>query len=233
MRILINHLTRMKHPFVCVAGVLQNGSHVRPVLDQGQLGRALLRSEGGPFALGSVVDLGPTSPRPVPPEKEDVVFLPQEARQEKSLGGDRFEVLMRRFAQPSLREVFGDGLVRLSRTSAAVAKGQGIASLGVVQVAGSADLEARESYGTPEIRFTYIDSDLGELSLKVTDLRLWRPDYKIAAFSQIEAIHTRLQDCLVAVGLTRAHAVSSYPGSWHWLQVNNIFPIGDPLWARE
>ena len=183
--------------------------------------------------MGSILNLGPAQPRPVTPEKEDVVFVPQEARQEKSLEADRFEELMKRFAQPSLRDVFGDDLVRLSRTSAAVGKGQGIASLGVVQVAGNADLEAREPYGKPEIRFTYIDSDLGELSIKVTDLRLWRPDYKIPAFSQIEAIHTRLQDCLVAVGLTRYWEVPLYPGYGHWLQVNNIFPIGDPLWARE
>ena len=30
MRILINHLTRMKGPHVCVAGIRENGSHIRP-----------------------------------------------------------------------------------------------------------------------------------------------------------------------------------------------------------
>lgn len=233
MRILINHLTRMKHPFVCVAGVRTDGVHIRPVFDQGRLERSLLRSEGGPFSLGSVVTLGPTRPRPDTPEKEDVVFVPQEARQEKSLGGDRFEAFMKRFAQPSLREVFGDDLVRLSRTSAAVGKGQGIASLGVIQVKGGAYLEAGESPRGPEIRFTFTDSDLGELSLKVTDLRLWKANHKTPAFSKIKAIQTRLQDCFVAVGLTRLWEVSRYPGFGHWLQANNIFPIGDPLWARE
>lgn len=68
----------------------------------------------------------------------------------------------------------------------------------------------------------------------MTDLRLWASDQITPAFSEIEAIGTRLADCLVAVGLTRYFPVPSYPaGFGHWLQVNNVFPTEDPLWVRE
>ncbi len=233
MRILINHLTRMRNRHVCVAGIRDNGSHIRPVLKGSQLPRALLLSAGGPFSLGIAVDLGPTDPRPNPPEVEDVLFSPGQVKLPRTFAGAEFWNRVGSVARPSLKEIFGDELVRLSGTAAAVPKGTGKASLGVIRIVGGTDLQWRKSYRMDQIRLTFSDPDLGELSLNVNDLRLWKSDHITPAFSSIEAIRTRLQDCLLAVGLTRAHAVSSYRGSWHWLQVNNIFPIGDPLWARE
>ena len=229
MRILVNHLTRMNHPFVCVAGVRTDGTHIRPVLDQGQLERSLLRSEGGPFALGSVVDLGDTRCRRVPPEVEDVVFCPELMKPEKILSSNEFGEVMARFAKSSLGEIFGDDLVRRGRT-AAVPKDVGIASLGVFRVEGAklspADLE------DDKIRLIVADPDLGEMSLPVTDIRLWEPDHRTPAWPTIEAIQPVLERCLLAVGVSRAFPPHS-PDPQHWLQVNNIFPIGDPLWARE
>gem|GEM_PF-2178214 len=40
-------------------------------------------------------------------------------------------------------------------------------------------------------------------------------------------------DCMVAVGLTRYWPVPRYPGFGHWLQINNVFPMEDPLWVTE
>lgn len=233
MRILINHLTRMSHPWVCVAGIDTSRSHVRPVLDSTQLGRDLLRGNGGPFSLGSVVDLGAVDPRPTAPELEDVVFTPAKVRWEKVLESARFAELMERTTKASLKEIFGDELVRLSGTAAAVPEGRGIASLGVLKMDGGGDLDVRPGQSGPEVRFTFEDPDLGELSLKVTDLRLWRPDHVTPAEGRIKAIRPFLHDCIVAVGLTRFWQASLYPGFGHWLQINNVFPMEDPLWTTE
>jgi hypothetical protein len=48
MRVVVNHLTRMSSPYVCVTGVDKSGAHIRPVLAAGQLDRTLLLSEGEP-----------------------------------------------------------------------------------------------------------------------------------------------------------------------------------------
>ena len=80
MHILVNHLTRMQPGYICVAGVDVNTmSHVRPVLPRGRLTTALLRHNGGPFAIGSVVDLGPTVYAGGAPEIEDYYFDPAKA----------------------------------------------------------------------------------------------------------------------------------------------------------
>ena len=223
----------MEKPYVCVAGIRSDGLHVRPVLESGRLGRDLLCSRGGPFALGAVVDLGSARPRPVVPEVEDVVCSLSRVRSEQMLKGVTFGNLLKRSAKASLSEIFGDDLLRMSRTATAVPKGAGIASLGVLQVRGRVSLFSTLSFEKPQIRCTFADQGLGELSLKVTDLRLWEVDHKTPVLSRLKALESRLSDCLVAVGLGRAYRVPAYPGSWHWLQINNIYPLEDPLWARE
>jgi len=60
MRIVVNHLTRMDAPRICIAGIDPDaGRHIRPTTDhQHPLTRDLLASEGGPFALGALIELG-------------------------------------------------------------------------------------------------------------------------------------------------------------------------------
>jgi hypothetical protein len=232
VRVVINHLTRMRSPYVCVAGVDNSGRHIRPVLSVGQLDRDLLRSKGGAFSLGANVDLGPTDPRPTVPELEDVVFDPGRTKVVDYLDPAAFGGVLEEIAVDSLGAIFGAEFVRMSGTAAAVPLGTGSASLGVLRLEG-AELDAREHFGKHEIRLRFTDPDLGELSIKVTDLRLWESDQETPSMNNIQSIRNRLDGCRVAVGLTRAFAVSSYEGVWHWLQINNVFPEDDPLWVRE
>jgi len=136
--------------------------------------------------LGSVVDLGAIDPRPVVPELEDVVFTPGKVRWEKALEPVVFRELLEMTAKDSLQEIFGDELVRLSETAAAVPKGKGVASLGVLKIDGGKDLDIRSDGSS--VRCTFEDPDLGILSLKVTDLRMWRPDHVTPAERGISAV---------------------------------------------
>lgn len=64
MRIVITHLTRMEAPRICVAGIdTDAGGHVRPTTGRSHpLTRELLAEQGGPYALGALVDLGEVTP---------------------------------------------------------------------------------------------------------------------------------------------------------------------------
>lgn len=232
MRITVNHLTRMTSPFICVAGVDSAGRSVRPVLSGEQLSRSLLTSQGGVFQLGAVVDIGDPRPMPVVPEVEDVAFNPRTTRTVEHLDSSEFREVLDQVVVDDLRSIFGPAIERKSGTAAAVPQGAGIASLGVLR-GGDAKLTVKTRFGKPEIRVHFTDPDFGELAIKVTDLRLWEDDQVTPATANVERIKDALDGCYLAVGLSRAFAVSSYEGMWHWLQINNVFPADDPLWARE
>lgn len=232
MRLVINHLTRMRHPYICVAGVDESRAHRRPVLSSGRLDRELLRTRGGMFSLGTIVDLGAVQPRPIAPEVEDVVFDPDKAVVEGELGPEEFVGLLEEVAVDSLSDALGAELSKKSSTAAAVPAGTGNASLGVLRLSAG-ELSSGLSFGKHDLRLRFADPTFGDLSIKVTDLRLWKSDQTAPAAEAIQAIGNNLDQCLVAVGLTRPFQVSSHAGVWHWLQINNVFPREDPLWARE
>ena len=233
MQILITHLTRMKnYRRICVAGIDKEGEHIRPVLDpqqtggQVQLERALLRSNGGPFELGRLVDLGKVESNPSPPEIEDVLFDPRQVKVVKQLQAERFSYILNESTKDSLRSIFGPELrVTSGKTAAFVRPGQGRASLGVISPPNAELAEEIGYKGDTEVRFRFNDSDLGSIAIKVTDLRLWEDDHRTPATDNIERLQGQLDGCLVSVGLTR-----EYRGK-HWLQVNNIFPRHNPFAA--
>lgn len=233
MQITINHLTRMGYPHICVAGIDEGGVHKRPVLapresgGEWQIHRNWLRSKGGPLELGAVVDLGDAQPVPTTPEVEDVVVNSGQAKFVTQIKKDQFLQILDGSAKDSLESIFGPELEGLSSTAAAVPKGEGKASLGMLRLSG-AELKIRNE---SEIRLTFEDSGLGEIMLKVTDLRFW-DGYKPKC-DRVERVQDKIDDCLISVGLTGDFEVSRYPGPRHWLQVNNIYPRVNPLWARE
>lgn len=241
MRIAINHLTRMSKGYVCAAGVAvsseEDYSHIRPVTEYvrphyGRLAPSSLRSKGGQFALGAVVDLGTTDHRPDDPQIEDHLFKRWKANHISDLIPDEFEELLKRVASASLRHIFGEELELLSSTAAATPEGEGLASLGVLGPLDSVELFESKYRGKSGIRFSFTDPDLGDITRPVTDVRLWQPDGTPSTYD-IEEIGARLESCYIAVGLTRAIEYPRYLGKKHWLQVNNIFPLGNTLWARE
>lgn len=232
MQIVVTHLTRMGGSYICLAGTDEEGEHWRPVLASRKSGeswepdRRWLRSRGGHFHLGSKVDLGNIRPEPIPPEVEDVVVDVKQVELVEDLDQERFWKILDGLAQDSLRSIFGPDLESQRSTSAYVPVGTGERSLGILRLSG-AKLEERDE---SEIRLVFGDRDFAKLELKVTDLRLWE-GYRPKK-DRVKRIQDKLDDCLVAVGLT---------GAWgpegkierHWLQINNIYPRSDPLWERE
>lgn len=146
MRITINHLTKMAPGFVCVAGIEQGtGRHIRPLTNR-RLRLEHIESTGGVFGLGAIVDLGRVRTDAKPPEVEDRSFLEHRLSQAGRIGPEAFQTLLESVAQNRLQRIFGPELARIG-TSCALAKGSGVASLGVLRVQAIDDLivEHRES----------------------------------------------------------------------------------------
>lgn len=233
MKVAINHLTRKSEGYICVGAVSREVGHVRPILRYEQIPRNKLGCDGGPFSLGAVVDLGPVTPAGDNPHVEDVVFEPYRVRKLHDLPESRFLSMLDRLSVGSLETAFGPELERLSPTAAAIPDGIGGASLEVIRIRGGGRLRSRETSRGNDIRFKFDDPRLGRLDLKVTDVRLWEPDHRTPSGENIASIQGCLDGSYLSVGLTRAYAVPMYRGPRHWLQINNVFPVDNPLWTRS
>jgi hypothetical protein len=229
MRVVINHLTRMDAPRICVAAIAPDaGQHIRPIpTSGGPLTRDLLAENGGPFALGNLVELGETTPKHEPPELEDRLFLPESVQVVGRLSPHRYLQLMRQYTEPRLELIFGDDLVRHTRNYA-VDKGCGTASLGILQLRRAPDLKI-DSFG--KLRLTLREGSRSA-SLPVTDLRFVEPDHRTIKAEVVEGVRTRMRrgvQVLLMVGLARAFRRSDDDDERHWLQVNGICMADRPL----
>jgi hypothetical protein len=228
VEVVITHLTRMRAPHICVAGIdTETMADVRPLPRYGRLAASDLRFRSGCFELGSVVDLGEVVARPSPPETEDVEFDRGNAVIVGQLSDDEFWARLEACAAVSLREIFGDELARDGRT-ASIASGRGTRSLGYLHSAGRASLNG-DAFG--RVRLLIDDPELGALRLPVNDLRLFDPVTGEARDRPAELLQDRVRRCeaILAVGLSRPWAREDDEPR-HWLQVNNIHLDDNPLW---
>ena len=232
MQILVNHLTRMQPGYVCVAGVDVNTlEHVRPVRRYGRLTTDLLRSNGGPFDVGSVVDLGPTTYVGHAPELEDHQFDPAQANWLSDADPDAFWDLLQGIARKNLEEIFGPAL-ELWDDSGTIDIGEGRASLGCLRPEEPPWLYA-DHRGTVRMVLHYL---MPSVDLSVADLRLYERDHRTPRQDLVADIQRRLKggvEAILAVGLTRPWRKRGDDAERHWLQVNNIHLRDDPLWKLE
>ncbi|HEU0027601.1 MAG TPA: hypothetical protein VFQ25_10845 [Ktedonobacterales bacterium] len=230
MRIIVTHLTRMQFPYICVAGIdPDTGKHIRPTI-KGRLPRALLRAEGGPFDIAGLVDLGEVIPEGVAPEVEDHRFRHWDARYLETCSPGQFWATLQSAARPALREVFGPDLIPTGNTCS-VAPGKGIASLGCLAPASAPHLAVE--YGGVRM---LVSDGAHDVSLPVTDLRLYTDDFKSVRTQVVADINRSLLSgarALLCVGLTRPFQKSGDSEPRHWLQVNNIHLEGNPIWQIE
>jgi len=234
MRIVVNHLTRMRPGYICVAGLdVTTGQHIRPVLGGASLGTMLLRRHGGPFDLACTVDLGRAVPVGHAPEVEDVRFERSAARRLDELAPAAFWALLERAAQPTMRAIFGPDL-HLYKRGAVVPVGAGQASLGCLRVTTRPDLVLN---GEGRLRLL-LTGPARPLDLAVTDLRLY--DYADGQYTPRTALVTQVAGRIAAgvglilsMGLGRPFQGLDDPAPQHWLQVNNLHLEDDPVWRLK
>jgi hypothetical protein len=229
MQILVNHLTRMQPGYFCVAGIDVNTSrHVRPVLRHGRLTTDLLRTNGGPFDIGSVVDLGPTTNAGRPPELEDHLFDPTKARWLSDDGPEGFWDSLAKVAHEDLAEIFGP-VLELWDESGTVDIGEGEGSLGCLRPEKQPWMYV-DHRGTVRLVLDYL---MPSVDLSVTDLRLYEKDGRTPRRSLVNGMQRRLEagvGTILSVGLTRPWQKRGDDAQRHWLQLNNIHLRDDPLW---
>ncbi|MDQ3647617.1 MAG: hypothetical protein M3433_03345 [Actinomycetota bacterium] len=232
MQVVVNHLTRMSAPRICVAGLDVDGArHVRPITRRADpLTRDHLTSAGGPFDLGAVIDLGRVKPNPDPPETEDHWFSPAGARRVSRLDPDEYLELLEDRCHDDLEAIFGPALHRTD-WSYAVDPGEGDASLGCLRVRRRPDLDINK-YGKLRLR---LNDPEKPAFLPVTDLRLVEPDHKTLCVDAINDARERMRRGVRArlmLGLARAYQAGRDDRKRHWLQVNGLCFEDRPLGGR-
>jgi hypothetical protein len=229
MQIVINHVTRMTtRSRICVAGInLETGQHVRPVTPRTDLiTRALLRSEGGPFGPGAYVDLGDVTPAPKAPEVEDHLFATANARRLHDLTAADYLETLEAVRASDVKTAFGGALLEVRRGKFAVPAGQGDRSLAVVEVRRPA-LAIR--YNNLYLDLSYPDV---EARLRVTDVRFYEPDHQTVVPGIVSDVERRLRSgtkVYAMLGLAREMYDEDAGGEVHWLQVNGLCLVDQPV----
>ena len=222
----------MQPGYVCVAGVdVGTLDHVRPVLRYGRLTTRLLRPNGGPLDVGSVVDLGPTEDAGRPPELEDRYFDPARAKWLFDDDPEDYWDLLDEIARESLMEIFGPDL-ELWDESCTVEAGEGSASLGCLKPESQPWLYV-DHRGMIRMVLDYLTPSA---DLAVNDLRLYERDHKTPRRDLVTSVQSRLEagvETILSVGLTRPWRKRGDTAERHWLQVNNIHLKDAPLWRLE
>jgi hypothetical protein len=229
MHIVVNQLTRMDAPRICVAGIQPTtGRHIRPTTGRSNpLTRTLLAEEGGPLALGALIDLGEVRTNPDPPETEDHLFWPGRMAVLGRVSSDRYLEILRAHAQPSLKAIFGPSLARHSRTYA-VDRGQGSSSLGILRSQRKSSV-LLDRYGKLRLR---LPTKEGAAYLPLTDLRLVEVDHTTINANAVEDLNARMGrgiESLLLLGLSRAYRKDGDEHERHWLQVNGICMSDKPI----
>ena len=232
MRIVVNHLTRMTAPRICVAGIDPSTlDHVRPTTPPDDLiTRRLLRAEGGPLGVGGVVDLGEGRPDPDLPETEDYRIRTRALRYMEDLSGPDYLALLDAAACPSLEDGFGPDLQRVG-WKFAVDAGAGTCSLAVIRTRRPPRLEIDSKYGRLQLRLDDADRPT---YLSVTDIRFYQRDHRTIRSGVVDDVARRIRagvDLYLMLGLARAFKAANDDRERHWLQLNGICladrPAGD------
>ncbi|HTA35739.1 MAG TPA: hypothetical protein VK761_03400 [Solirubrobacteraceae bacterium] len=231
MRIVVNHVTRMTWPRICIAGIDPDTSeHVRPTTRKGdRITRELLREAGGPFGVGAVVDLGDVAAVPSPPETEDHRFSTRDARHVEDLDDDRFLELLARVSSRDLASAFGPALERL-KWKYAVGVGQGEHSLAVIRAKRRPRLSIDSFDGKDKLQLRF-DDVRPQAYVPVTDVRFYEEDQKTIRTDLVDDVERRLRrgvGAFLMFGLAHAYQASNDDRERHWLQLNGLCLVDRP-----
>jgi hypothetical protein len=227
--IVVNHVTRMAAPRICVAGVdPETLEHVRPTTPQNDLiTRTLLREQGGPFGMGAVVDLGEVVAEPSPPQTEDHRFKTAAARRVDDMASDEFLELLDQVRAPDLPTAFGPALERVG-WKYAVEPGRGERSLAVVHARDPPELSLDDRFDRLQLRLNDVEPPT---YLRVTDVRFYDDDgtIKTTVVADVTRRLRRGVDAFLMLGLTRAYPAHNDDREHHWLQLNGLCLTDNPV----
>jgi hypothetical protein len=231
MQLVFNHITRMRAPRICIAGIdPENHRHVRPTTPPTDLiKRVLLREELGPIAMGALVDIGPVTPEPSPPESEDHAFQTGNVEYVRDLEDQEFLDLLDEVRDADIQIAFGPELENV-RSGYAAEAGSGERSLAVVRASESPTLIV-DGYG--KLRLHVRDLDPAP-NLSVADVRFYEADHKTIRRDVVKDVNARIEDgvgSLLMLGLAHATQMPWDDRERHWLQLNGLVledrPVGD------
>lgn len=206
---------------ICVAGIEKDTlAHVRPTTPRTDLiTRELLRSEGGPFGPGALVDLGPVIPEGQRPEFEDHRFVTKQARHVEDISDERYLALLADVQHDSITGAFGAEIHEVRPRKLAVPAGRGERSLAVIEI------------HAPEVYINrwgnlYVDIEGADTkaNLRVTDVRFYEADHKTVKRDVMETVRGRLASGVktyAMLGLARP-MWDDDGGQVHWLQCNGL-----------
>jgi hypothetical protein len=220
VRIVVNHVTRMKKSRICVAGIdAATFRHVRPVTPpKTPITRTFLRENGGPFGAGALVDIGAVKERPDPPETEDHTFSIDRAQHVEDLDDTLYFTLLERVGDADILSAFGPDLVEVRRRKFAVPAGCGTRSLAVVPVPG-----AKLSISDEKL-YLLLWSPRAAAKIRVTDVRFYEADQTTIKRGVVADVNRRLASGIPAcamLGLARA-IPDDEAGAVHWLMANGL-----------
>jgi Dual OB-containing domain len=232
MRIVLNHITRMSKPRICIAGIdPDTGEHVRPTTPPADLiTRELLAHQGGPISMGAEVELGDVHAEGTAPETEDHRFSTHALQHVRDLADDEFLDLLDRAAAQDLTTAFGPSL-RRHKWKYAIDPGGGRRSLAVLRCTKTPRLELDRRYGKLQLRWSDPDPPT---YLSVTDVRFYQADHKRIREDVVDDVARRLRrgvGCSLMLGVARPWQHPGDTKERHWLQLNGIVledhPTGD------
>jgi hypothetical protein len=212
---------------ICVAGLSERNGHVRPLPTDSQLARSQIP---GTWALGRIVELGPTKSVSSAPRYEDREFKLASIAPVTTMSAAAFWERISKEAESLLSVIFGDAFQVNANGKGFVSPGQGDASLGLLRLDEKPTMydDYKEN---PRLRF---GDGAVSVDCAITDVRLRRADnvsLNASAVAELRALLRDSNEIILSVGLTYATVPENAPK--HWLQVNNVHCSDQPLWRAN
>jgi hypothetical protein len=232
--VTITDVTRMRSPYVCIAGVRKNNTNIRFDFDAGRIPESWLYQNGmviiRPF---SRITVNCVCPRSTPPHTEDWVITGNSKKQLIMLPENERRKFLDPLLDPAVKNIFGAEIHHEHGFS--IQEGQGTRSLGTIKVSRINQVRYEEYESGWNYRISFADAAGDAYSLGVTDLAFHcyldflRSKKQLNSQQIGEMVTNCLQSSVVylRLGLTRS-GWEKYPHR-HFLQVNGVYTFPDYL----
>ncbi len=220
-QILVTHLTRMSHPYVCVAGIdTETGQHIRPLPPERRLHYDTTAGADG-FGLRRVMELGTVTPATLrAPHLEDRLIDVAAIRTIRMTSGVSFWESLDKRAHQSLDDLW-TGDLHYTNQGAYLLADSGLSSLGYLR---PEKVRLASSGGSVRVTFSAggraLDCSVTDLSCFAVTQQRFAPDEH--AISQLDKELVRGRPCLFAVGLARPWTGRGFGQEECWVQVNGV-----------